>query len=421
MDDLYRYVYAKVTSEGYQEPMRWALNVKGEDLIISRASKLNIREKQRLLTDKVIEIRSVLPPQVFTKALQAVQDRRAPYYDLIDEFSRQRLPIGEFVEEWYRLESAERQQQQQPSPSPLQSQSISQSVQLLEQAQQKESALNIKEFPQSDAGINIEVWRLNTFTENLNGVELEMVLVPGGTFKMGSPKDIGGDSERPQHDVIVPSFYIGKYQITQAQWQAVIVKNPSYFKGDQNLPVETVSWNEAKDFCKKISQMTGKEYRLPSEAEWEYACRAGTTGDYAGELDAMGWYKQNSGDKTQTVEQKKANAFGLYVMHGNVWEWCEDVWHGNYKDAPTDGSAWLSGGDSSLRVLRGGSWYDYGRVCRSADRDGNHAGGRDDYVGFRVVISASTLIGRSRRKRFRRVCVRESRAYSGDVGDCIRK
>ncbi len=186
-----------------------------------------------------------------------------------------------------------------------------------------------------------------------------MIFVPGGPFKMGSPKGGWYNTEKPQHDVIVPGFYIGKYQITQSQWEAAMGKNPSHFKGDPALPVENISWNDAKRFCEKLSRMTGMGYRLPSEAEWEYACRAGTTGDYAGDLDAMAWYSKNSGSETHPVGQKQSNAFGLYDMHGNVREWCEDVWCDNYKDAPTDGSAWLSNGNSIQRVVRGGSWGSY--------------------------------------------------------------
>ncbi|MGH9803026.1 MAG: formylglycine-generating enzyme family protein, partial [Blastocatellia bacterium] len=154
-----------------------------------------------------------------------------------------------------------------------------------------------------------------------------------------------------------------------------------HFKGD-DLPMESISWEEAKEFCQKIQQLTNKAYRLPSEAEWEYACRAGTTGDYGGKLDEMAWYYENSDSKTHPVGKKNANSFGLYDMHGNVWEWCEDLWHDDYKQAPADGSAWLSGGDSSRRVLRGGSWNLVGSLCRSAYRHYVLPGNRFVTFGF---------------------------------------
>jgi formylglycine-generating enzyme required for sulfatase activity len=264
-----------------------------------------------------------------------------------------------------------------------------------------------------------------SFTDDLNGVPLEMIFVSGGTFKMGSPKGKGRDEERPQRDVAVPDFYIGKYQITQAQWEAVMGANPSYFKGDPALPVENISGNDAKKFCEKLSKMTGKAYRLPSEAEWEYACRTGTTGDYAGDLDAMAWYDKNSDGKTHPVGQKRANTFGLYDMHGNVWERCEDYWKDNYNGAPTDGSSWsiemassshrrlkMEGGygdvddDFSLirydRVIRGGSCNLNEDRCRSASRGvaglSNHnpfviinpSGNVNFCIGVRVVVSART-------------------------------
>ncbi len=235
-----------------------------------------------------------------------------------------------------------------------------------------------------------------------------MIRLPGGSFQMGSPDNEQGryDNEGPQHRVTVPSFSIGKYEITQAQWVAVmganllrmevIGSNPSHFKGDgmldvfrDALRVEQVSWNDMKEFCRRLSQMTGKQYRLPTEAEWEYACRAGTTGPYAGDHNAMAWYGSNSDARTNPVGQKKPNAFGLYDMHGNVWEMCEDVWHKSYDGTPTDGSAWLSGGDSSYRVMRGGSWnYHYNGFCRSALRLRVEPGARLSTLGFRVAVSA---------------------------------
>lgn len=213
-------------------------------------------------------------------------------------------------------------------------------------------------------------------------LKIEMVEIPGGTFWMGSEN---GDDEKPVHQVTVAPFAIGKYPVTQAQWQEVMSSNPSHFKGD-DLPVERVSWEDAQEFCRKLSQRTGQTYRLPTEAEWEYACRAGTTGDYAGKLDDMAWYRENSDNKTHPVGQKQPNAWGLYDMHGNVWEWCEDIWHESYEGAPSDSSAWLRDEDSEYRVLRGGSWLSLARACRSAYRSGDEPGMLDSGSGFRVVV-----------------------------------
>jgi formylglycine-generating enzyme required for sulfatase activity len=233
-----------------------------------------------------------------------------------------------------------------------------------------------------------------------SGVSLEMVSIPGGRFLMGSPENEEDrrDSESPQHYVKVPAFFLGKYPVTQGQYQAVMGNNPSRFKG-ANRPVETVSWNDATEFCQRLSQRTGKTYRLPSEAEWEYACRAGTTTPfYFGETittelaNYNGNYTYGSAPKgvyreeTTNVGSFPPNAFGLYDMHGNVWEWCQDVLHSNYNGVPTDGSAWVSGGYSSLRMQRGGSWVNYPWYCRCAFRIMNFADGRNSLRGFRVVL-----------------------------------
>jgi formylglycine-generating enzyme required for sulfatase activity/uncharacterized caspase-like protein len=255
------------------------------------------------------------------------------------------------------------------------------------------------------------------FVEDLgNGVLLEMVLIPAGNFDMGSPSNEEGRSEResPQHQVNVPSFFMGKYPVTQAQYERMMGTNPSNFKGS-NRPVEQVSWFDAVEFCQKLSQQTGREYRLPSEAEWEYACRAGTTTPfYFGETittelanyRGTDWeyggtvYPGNYGQgikgiyrqKTTPVGQFPPNAFGLYDMHGNVWEWCEDDWHGNYEGAPTDGRAWVDSNDNRSQecVLRGGSWYYNPRNCRSAYRVDYEPDRRYINLGFRVVAVART-------------------------------
>ena len=187
----------------------------------------------------------------------------------------------------------------------------------------------------------------------------EMVVIPAGSFEMGSNESA---DERPVHRVNVPSFLIGKTEVTQGQWKAVMGSNPSRFSqcGD-DCPVEQVSWNDAQDFARLLSQKTGKQYRLPSEAEWEYAARAGSNakwsfGDSEWQLGDYAWYVLNSQGKTQRVAQKKPNAFGLYDIHGNVWEWVQDCWHDNYTGAPVDASAWTTG-CKNFRMLRGGSWF----------------------------------------------------------------
>ncbi|MFM6631010.1 MAG: SUMF1/EgtB/PvdO family nonheme iron enzyme, partial [Microcystis panniformis] len=243
--------------------------------------------------------------------------------------------------------------------------------------------------------------KLTPFTEKISkGITLEMVSLPAGQFLMGSPDsdpDAASD-EKPQHQVKVNSFAIGKYPVTQAQYEAVMGTNPSHFSNNPQNPVERISWDDAQAFCQKLSQITGKTYRLPTEAEWEYACRGGTTtrfyfGDDANQLEDYAWHKGNSQDKTHPVGQKKPNAWGLYDMSGNVWEWCEDNWHYNYIGAPRDGSAWLIK-DNDYQILRGGSWCINPDYCRSAYRLSTFR--RDYYysysVGFRVVCGAGRTL-----------------------------
>ena len=254
--------------------------------------------------------------------------------------------------------------------------------------------------------------------EIASGVTIDMVYVPGGEFLMGSPEYEEGrdESESPQHLVKVPAFLMGKYPVTQAQWRVVaglpkenwdIESNPSRFKGD-NLPVERVSWLGAAEFCARLSRKTERDYRLPSEAEWEYACRAGTTTPFhfgstisseVANYDATSVYGQGAtgedrGTTTLVGSLKVANNFGLYDMHGNVWEWCQDHWHESYEEAPVDGSAWIApnASENAERLLRGGSWYYNPQNCRSAYRDGYVAINRDNVIGFRVVFSARILL-----------------------------
>ena len=267
--------------------------------------------------------------------------------------------------------------------------------------------------------VNQEQGQAKYFTEHLgNGVTLEMVAIPSGKFMMGAPKEekSSRDDERPQRQVTVQPFFIGRFQVTQSQWKAISKRSasrranlakvesdlnpdPSRFKGD-NRPVEKVSWDDAVEFCKRLSRETGREYRLPSEAEWEYACRAGTTtpfhfgetittdlANYDGNYTYASEPKGEKRGSTTDVGIFPPNAFGLYDMHGNLWEWCADHWHKNYEGAPTDGSAWLSDNENQFRLLRGGSWDDCPSFCRSAYRYYYYRVNRIVNIGFRVVCS----------------------------------
>jgi formylglycine-generating enzyme required for sulfatase activity len=236
---------------------------------------------------------------------------------------------------------------------------------------------------------------------------MHFVLIPPGSFMMGSklsPEELSRKygreanfyrSQHPRHKVTISKlFYLQTTQVTQSQWQRLMRDNPSRFKdcGD-DCPVEQISWHNAQKLIERLNGMEETdEYRLPTEAEWEYACRAGTTtefsfGDEASELGEYAWYLDNSRDRTHQVGTKKPNAWGLYDMHGNVWEWVEDDSHLNYEGAPADGRAWVDKPRSSFRVMRGGSFLDGGRVCRSAFREGRVSDVCFSRLGFRVARS----------------------------------
>lgn len=234
-----------------------------------------------------------------------------------------------------------------------------------------------------------------TIIEDLGGgVNLELIQLPAGSFMMGMSGEDDGteeDSERPQHLVRIKAFAICKYPITQIQYKTIMGNNPSHFKGNPNNPVEMVSWYEAKEFCKKLTQATGQKYRLPSEAEWEYACRAGTAtqfyfGDNTEQLEEYAWVRDNSELRTHPVGEKKPNPWGLYDMCGNVWEWCEDDWHDDYQGAPTDGKPWKYN-RYSKKVLRGNSHFNFPWYCRSPGRNFSNPETKTFYNGFRVVVS----------------------------------
>ena len=225
------------------------------------------------------------------------------------------------------------------------------------------------------------------------GVKLEMILIPAGEFPMGSPDSDNNafEWEKPQHRVrITKPFYLGKYLLTQEQWEAVTGNNWSSFKGPKN-PVEQVSWEDCQKFLGKLNAKSSSgagKFQLPTEAQWEYACRAGSTtrycfGDAESGLGEYAWYDGNSDRKTHPVGEKKPNGWGLYDMHGNVWEWCQD-WYEDYKESPVDDPTGAATGLG--RVNRGGSWSYPAGYCRSADRSGIGPGGRDDDLGFRLCL-----------------------------------
>ncbi len=225
-----------------------------------------------------------------------------------------------------------------------------------------------------------------------NGVMMEFVGIPPGNFKMGDIQIAGDSDERPVHNVnFQKGFWMCKYEVTQKQYQQITGENPSSFKrSGENAPVENICWNDAKDFCERLSDKTKLEIRLPSEAEWEYACRAGTTTKYCSgneenDLKRTGWFLDNSGRQTHQCGLMAPNAFGLYDMHGNVYEWCEDRAHTSYDDAPDDGSAWVLGSDLRC-VVRGGSWSLSARSCRSASRIYNSPEHTSSNNGFRLIL-----------------------------------
>jgi formylglycine-generating enzyme required for sulfatase activity len=227
-------------------------------------------------------------------------------------------------------------------------------------------------------------------TITANGVTFTMVAVQGGTFQMGATAEQGSDAydgEKPAHQVTLSDYYIGQTEVTQALWQAVMGSNPSNWKGN-NLPVETVSWNDCQQFITKLNQLTGRKFRLPTEAEWEYAARGGNKSrgyKYAGsnDLGSVAWYVGNSGSKTHPVGQKQANELGIYDMACNVYEWCQD-WYGSYSSGAQTNP--MGPSSASLRVNRGGCWFSIARCCRVSYRLNNNPDRRDNFLGLRLAL-----------------------------------
>ncbi|HZM21454.1 MAG TPA: formylglycine-generating enzyme family protein [Anaerolineales bacterium] len=236
------------------------------------------------------------------------------------------------------------------------------------------------------------------FTEVLgNGISLDLIVIPAGSYQMGAPPHLGSMDEHPQHFVMIKPFLMGKYLVTQAQWKAAMGKlPPCRFNGD-DLPVERVSWVDAQKFCQRLSKQTGRSYHLPSETQWEYACRAGTSSPFSFGETLTTQFANFNGEHIFASEPRgyyfhstseggkfPPNAFGLYDMHGNLWEWCEDNWLDDYSSSPRDSSSYQNK-DSRYRVARGGSWHEPANLSRSAARLRVLQSEADEYTGLRVV------------------------------------
>jgi formylglycine-generating enzyme required for sulfatase activity len=386
--------------------------------------------KQKVLADRAKEpkkAQETANTQTQETELQRQQETEARLSREAAEQQRtleaQRQQAAENLQRKQDLESAEQQrrleaQRQQEAENPQRKQDCKAAEQLSRDAATHNANLNLQTFSfevvlLDDAGKERKrtTEQAQYFAEVLApGIDLHLVSIPGGSFQMGSPDGEGSDDERPQHLVDVAPFFMGMFPVTQAQWRVVagypqekqvLNTEPSRFKGDK-LPVEMVSWDDAVEFCARLSCKTGHIYRLPSEAEWEYACRANTKTSYHFGNEVSQDVLNNPGARKTSWFSKQlpyqtseagnfgvANQFGLYDMHGNVWEWCLDLWHNNYTGAPHDGSAWVNDDNSPSRLLRGGSWYFIHGFCRSACRSADSSDNRTDFIGFRVVLVPS--------------------------------
>jgi formylglycine-generating enzyme required for sulfatase activity len=244
----------------------------------------------------------------------------------------------------------------------------------------------------------LTLYSAEQFIEELgNGISFNMLIIPAGMFQMGSPPYHGNIDEQPQHFVTIRAFMMGKFLITQRQWKAVMGKlPPCRFKGD-NLPIERVSWEDAQKFCQRLSKKTRRNYHLPSESQWEYACRAGTHSPFSFGDTLISDIANFNGEHIFSYEPRgvyrhittegglfPSNAFGLYDMHGNLWEWCADNWLDDYSSSPRDEST-NHNHNNRYRVARGGSWHEPARLCRSAARLRVLQSEAEEFIGFRVV------------------------------------
>ena len=243
------------------------------------------------------------------------------------------------------------------------------------------SPINSKELPEWMKPLPIEPELLRP------PVHEGFVFIKGGCYQMGDTFGDGDKDEKPVHEVCVDDFYMGKYEVTQKQWREIMGSNPSHFKKCDDCPVEQVSWNDTQEYINKLNQKTGQKYRLPTEAEWEYAARSGGRSEkysVGNDIDSVAWYNSNSGDKTHPVGQKEANGLGLYDTSGNVWEWCQDWYDSDYyRKSPRNNPRGADSGQ--YRVLRGGSWDHEPQVLRASHRGGTTPNYRSSDFGIRLV------------------------------------
>ncbi|MCI5125524.1 MAG: formylglycine-generating enzyme family protein [Candidatus Electrothrix sp. AR5] len=389
MQELYEYVHEKVREEGAQEPMKWDLHVKGK-LVVSQSGresqKKRVRERkirlyelaaQGLLTDKTVGE----AVQLLDVPRQKRTDRDQARCPLIEQLFHKKIIPPAFTELWvetrftYSDSTTESEKKQAVSPNKSKRKTVA------DQLESKKVAIGRKTC-NSKPALASTPQQGDTMIDEITGIEF--VYIPEGCFMMGSNeyKDDG-----PIHEVCLDAFWMGKYLVTQEQWKKLMKSNPAKFKKGDNFPVEQVSWHDVQRFIAQLNKESRVNYRLPTEAEWEYACRGNDWYQYSGgdDLDAVAWYKDNSGGTTHPVGEKQVNAFGLYDMSGNVWEWCND-WYGEkyYTASPKENPTGPTSG--SHRVIRGGSWvYDPWLVC-SAFRDRNSPDRRNDDLGFRLAL-----------------------------------
>lgn len=383
IEELYCYAFKKTKSEGYQSPKKEG-NIEGPIFIGRNPQKIRENEynlkKSKLLSEYIRTLHPLILDESLTILKKAydvppsLEPVEETIYDLLNSLLKSELHPDNYSDAVQHLKGISISSENSRNINKVDKSNTAVSI-----SENKELLVNSKEpdIPK-------------TFTSPLTG--MEFVLIPAGEFMMGSPSGENGRSndESPIHKVIIEySFYMGKYPVTQKQWEKVMGNNPSKFKGEDR-PVESVSCEDVHEFVKKLNEKEGaNKYRLPSEAEWEYACRAGkqtrySFGDDEPKLGDYAWYSNNSEAKTHPVGKKKPNSWELYDMQGNVWEWVQDKWHGNYEGAPSDDSVWENEVGSD-RIGRGGSWHNDAGLCRSAYRGRLYPESCGSNLGFRLL------------------------------------